>query len=152
VKEPELTFSSVPPLDEADILSLIVFNMPINELGEGQQVSLTERATALAGGYLASGLTRGISDALKLDEFEITTGEQGAGPSLTVGQQVGDKTFVRLRQGFGAEQATEMILEYQISEFLRFQGSVAEVSGAMQRNAFRRIERGGVDLIFFFSY
>ena len=59
---------------------------------------------------------------------------------------------MRLRQGFGAEQATEMILEYQISEFLRFQGSVAETSGVVQRNAFRRIERGGLDLIFFFSY
>ena len=43
MKEPELSFSSNPPLDQADILSLIVFNQPINELGEGQQVSLAER-------------------------------------------------------------------------------------------------------------
>ena len=40
LKQPELSFSSNPPLDQADILSLIVFNTPINELGEGQQVSL----------------------------------------------------------------------------------------------------------------
>jgi autotransporter translocation and assembly factor TamB len=70
-KQPELSFSSNPPLDQADILSLIVFNQPINELGEGQQASLTERATALAGGYLATGLSRSISNALELDEFEI---------------------------------------------------------------------------------
>jgi autotransporter translocation and assembly factor TamB len=152
LKQPEVTFSSNPPLDEADILSLIVFNAPINELGEGQQVSLAERAAALAGGYLASGLTRSIADVLELDEFEIVAGDQGLGPSLTVGEQVGEKLFLRLRQGFGAEQATEMILEYQIADFLRFQGSVAETSGGAQRSAFRRIERGGLDLIFFFSY
>ena len=44
------------------------------------------------------------------------------------------------------------VVEYQITDFLRFQGSVAETSGGLQRSAFRRIERGGVDLIFFFSY
>ena len=71
LKQPELSFSSNPPLDQADILSLIVFNQPINELGEGQQLSLAERATALAGGYLATGLSRSISNALELDEFEI---------------------------------------------------------------------------------
>ena len=57
MRQPEMTFSSSPPLDQADILSLIVFNVPINELGEGQQVSLVERAGALAGGYLVSGLS-----------------------------------------------------------------------------------------------
>jgi autotransporter translocation and assembly factor TamB len=150
---PELTFTSNPPQDQADILSLIVFNMPINELGEGQQVSLVERAGALAGGYLVSGLTRSIADALELDEFEIQAqGEPGVGPTLSIGEQVGERLFFRVRQGFGAEQATEFILEYQIADFLRLQGSIAETAGGAQRTTFRRIERGGLDLIFFFSY
>jgi hypothetical protein len=152
MRMPELTFSSNPPQDQADILSLIVFNMPINELGEGQQISLVERAGALAGGYLVSGLTRSIADALELDEFEIQAQSEGTlGPTLSIGEQVGERLFFRIRQGFGAEQATEFILEYQIADFLRLQGSVAETGGT-QRTTFRRIERGGLDLIFFFSY
>ena len=150
-KQPELSFSSNPPLDQADILSLIVFNQPINELGEGQQVSLTERATALAGGYLATGLSRSISNALELDEFEIQAGEGGFGPTLSVGEQVGEHLFFRVRQGFGDAQATELILEYQLEEHLRIQANVAETSGT-QRVTFRRIERAGLDLLFFFSY
>ena len=151
--QPELSFSSNPPLDQADILSLIVFNMPINELGAGQQISLVERAGVLAGGYFVSGVTRSIADALELDEFEIQAqGERGLGPTLSIGEQVGERLFVRLRQGFGAGQATELILEYQIAEFLRLQGALAEASGGTQRVTFRRIERGGLDLIVFFSY
>ena len=153
MRMPELTFTSNPPLEQADILSLIVFNAPVNELGEGQQISLAQQATALAGGYLTSGLSRSIANALELDEFEIQAqGEQGTGPSLTVGEQVGEKLFFRIRQAFGEQQATEVILEYQIAEFLRLQASMAEVSGGTQRIQFRRIERGGLDLIFFFSY
>ncbi|MBI2187200.1 MAG: translocation/assembly module TamB domain-containing protein [Acidobacteria bacterium] len=154
LRQPELSFSSRPPLDQADILSLIVFNVPINQLGEGQQVSLAEYAGALAGGYLVSGLTRSIAEALELDEFEIQAeeSERGLTPTLSIGEQVGERLFFRIRQGFGAEEATEFILEYQIAEFLRLQGSVAETAGGTQRVTFRRIERGGLDLIFFFSY
>jgi autotransporter translocation and assembly factor TamB len=46
--------SSIPPLERADILSLIVFNQPINQLGEGQQLSLAEQARTLATGAVAS--------------------------------------------------------------------------------------------------
>jgi translocation and assembly module TamB len=153
MRQPELSFSSRPPLDQADILSLIVFNVPINQLGEGQQVSLAEYAGALAGGYLVSGLTRSIGEALELDEFEIQAeGARGLGPTLSIGEQVGERLFFRIRQGFGAQEATEFILEYQIAEFLRLQGAVAETTGGTQRVTFRRIERGGLDLIFFFSY
>jgi hypothetical protein len=70
---------------------------------------------------------------------------------VTIGQQVAKGAFVRLRQGFGAEQATEFILEYQLTSFLRLQGTVSDAS-TVQRNAFRRVERGGLDLIFFFNY
>jgi len=150
---PELSFRSSPPLEEADILSLIVFNQPINELGEGQQVSLAQRAGDLASGYLASGLARSIGSALNLNEFEIqAAGENGAGPTVMLGQQVGKNLFFRVRQGFGQAQATEFILEYQLRDYLRLQATAAETSGGTQRIQFRRVERGGLDLIFFFAY
>lgn len=151
-RAPELSFSSRPPLDEADILALIIFNQPVNELGEGQQVSLAQRAAALAGGYLASGLARSIGNALELDEFEIQAQGETGGPTVTIGEQVGQNLFFRVRQGFGGIQSTEFILEYQIKDYLRLAGTVAETSSTAQRLMFRRIERGGLDLIFFFSY
>ena len=151
LRRPELSFSSNPPLEEADILSLIIFNQPINELGEGEAASLADRAGALAAGYLTAGLARSVGQALNLDEFEIST-PVGEGPSLTIGQQVGRNLFFRLRQAFGSEQTTELILEYQIAEYLRLQATAAEGPLTTQRTQFRRVERGGLDLIFFFSY
>jgi autotransporter translocation and assembly factor TamB len=153
MRMPELSFSSNPPQNEGDILALIIFNQPLSQLGEGEQVSLAERAGALASGYLTSGLSRSIANALELDEFEIQAqGEGGGGPSITLGEQVGRNLFFRLRQAFGSGQTTELILEYQIADFLRAQGSVAEGSASQQRVQFRRVERAGLDLIFFFSF
>ena len=152
MRQPELSFYSRPPLDEADILALIVFNAPLNELGEGQQISLTQRAGALAGGYLASGLAQSIGNALELDQFEIEAQGAAGGPTVTIGEQVGERLFFRIRQGFGEAEGTEFILEYQIADYLRAQATIAETPSGTQRTMFRRIERGGLDLIFFFSY
>jgi autotransporter translocation and assembly factor TamB len=155
VRAPQLELSSTPPLDESDILSLIVFNRPVNELGTGERTSLATTAGGIAGGFLAAPLGESIGRALDLDLFEITTtteaGELGAG--VTVGQQIGDRTFFKLRQEFGDRSVTEFQLEYQLSRFLRFQGSAApETSGSANRIGQRRIEKYGIDLIFFFSY
>jgi hypothetical protein len=45
------------------------------------------------------------------------------------------------------------MLEYQLARFLRLQATAApETVAAGNRLNQRRIERGGLDLIFFFSY
>ena len=151
---PELSFSSNPPLDQADILSLIVFNQPINELGEGQQV--VAGAARRGAGRRLPDVRPGAVDRQRARARRVRDpggrARTAAGPSLTVGEQVGEKLFVRVRQGFGDAQATEFILEYQLADYLRLQATVAEIAGGTQRVAFRRVERGGLDLIFFFSY
>ncbi|MDQ3348199.1 MAG: translocation/assembly module TamB domain-containing protein [Acidobacteriota bacterium] len=152
---PQLELTSNPPLEESDILALIVFNRPVNELGTGERSSLAATAGGIATGFIAAPLGESIGRALDLDLFEITTttesGELGAG--LTLGQQLGERAFFRLRQQFGAQSTTEVELEYQLARFLRAQASAApETSGAGNRINQRRVERAGIDLIFFFSY
>ncbi len=154
-REPELTLSSTPPLDEADILSLIVFNAPINSLGTDERVALAQRAGAIASGFVTAPLAESIGRALDVDLFEIeTTGEAaGFGAAVTLGQQLSEELFVRFRQNFGPQEASEFIVEYQLAAFLRFQGSVAPGGGVKANRAIvRRVERGAGDLIFFFSY
>jgi translocation and assembly module TamB len=154
-KAPQLELTSTPPLEESDILALIVFNRPINELGTGERASLAATAGGIATGFIAAPLGESIGRALDLDLFEIstTTDDGDLGASLTVGQQVADKAFFKLRQQFGERTITEFLIEYQLARFLRLQTTAApETSGSANRIGQRRVERAGVDLIFFFSY
>jgi translocation and assembly module TamB len=153
MRSPELTLSSQPPLDQTDILSLIVFNQPANRLGQGQATNLTERAASLAGGFVASPLSSTLGRALNLDIFEINpSDDEGQGPSVTVGQQVGSRLFLRFRQLFGNRDASQVQLEYQLTDILRLQASVAEGQTSAQRSLTQRVERGGIDLVVYFSY
>ena len=155
-RAPQIALSSDPPLDEADILSLIVFNRSVNELGTGERTSLAETAGGIASGFVASSLGRSIGKALDVDLFEITTSDEATGETaggLTLGKQVSDKAFVRFRQQFGQRSFTEFMLEYQLAKFLRLETRIApETSGVANRLTQHRVERVGLDLIFFFSY
>jgi translocation and assembly module TamB len=155
VKAPELQLSSEPPLEESDILALIIFNRPINELGTGERASLAATAGGIATGFLAQPLGESIGRALDLDLFEITTTTEGGdlGAGLTVGQQIGDRVFFKLRQTFGERTTSEFMIEYQLTDFLRLQATGApETTGSANRIGQHRIERAGIDMIFFFSY
>ena len=151
-KQPDIILSSVPPLEQADILSLIVFNQPINQLGAGEQLSLAQRAQALATGAVANQLARSIGNALNLDIFEITTSpDSGADAALTIGQQVGQNLYVKVQQGIGDQSQTNFILEYELTDWLRLQTNVLEGSSTQQQ-LFQRVQGSGVNLLFFFSY
>ena len=152
LQNPEIDLSSVPPLEQADILSLIVFNQPINQLGEGQQTALLARAQSLATGAVGNALAQSIGNALNLDTFEISAGSEGGlGAELTVGQQVGQNLYVKVQQGLGDQSQTNFVLEYELAPWLRLQTNVLQGS-ATEQQLFQRMQGSGVDLLFFFSY
>ena len=152
MRSPSLVLSSRPPLEEADILSLILFNQPVNRLGTDQRDALGERALGLASGFVVSPISDTLEHALDIDLFELEAVTEGGGPAITLGEQVGERLFVRFRQSFGALDTSEFQLEYQLSDFLRLQGSFAEGKGRADRTLIRRVERTGIDLVVFFSY
>lgn len=149
-RNPELAVSSSPMLDEADILSLIVFNQPINQLAEAQRLNLAERAAALAAGYLTTPLANSIARALDLDLFEIRPGDDLSPTSVMVGQQIGSRLFVAFREEFGAEDRSQLSLEVRINRFLRLVTSMAQ--GAQRSHRSQRVEANGTDLIFVIDY
>ena len=152
LRRPELTLSSVPPLDPSDILALIVFNQPLNELGANAQQSVTRRAGELAAGAVTGQLTNSIASSLKLDQFEVNLSPGGgSAANLTIGQQVSGNLYVRVQQGLGQRSQTNVILEYEFAKWLRLQTNAQEGASAQQQ-LFQRIQSTGADLVFTFAF
>jgi translocation and assembly module TamB len=152
LKQPQLILTSIPPLDQSDILSLIVFNQPINQLGEGQQVALTQRAEQLAAGALVGTLAGSLGKALNLTEFNIQTApESGVTAQLTAGQQVSPNLYAKIERGFGDVNTTNVVLEYELAKWLRLRTNWLQGSSA-QSSLFQHTQDSGVDLLFFFTH
>ncbi|PYR61811.1 MAG: hypothetical protein DMF91_08700, partial [Acidobacteria bacterium] len=152
LQQPAIELTSTPSLEQAEILSLIVFNESINQIGEGQQISLAQRAAGMAAGALATEIAQSIGEALNLNLFEIQVApDSGATAQLTVGQQVGQNLFVKVQQDLGDQSSTNFIFEYQLKNWLRLQSNFLQGTST-QQSLFRRAQGSGADLIFFFSY
>ena len=129
-----------------------MFNQNLNELGEGQQTSLVARAQSMATGAVANQIAKSLGNALNLNEFEINMApERGGGPEVTIGQQVGPNLYVKVEQGIGDASQTNIIVEYELTKWLRLRTNVLQGS-TTQTQLFQRMEGSGVDLLFFFSY
>lgn len=149
-QQPRLALSSTPALDEADILALIVFNRPLDDLGSGEQVSLARRAGELVGGRLTGGLATTLRDAIGVDQFEIDA-FAASGPNVTLGNRLGERIYVRIRQQLGGQDVSQILLEYELLQNLRLQTSMTP-GGRTTRSPGQRIERTGIDLLYFFYY
>jgi translocation and assembly module TamB len=150
--QPEIVLESTPPLEQADILALIIFNQPVNQLGMGQQASLASTAQQMATGAVAGQLAQSVAGALNLDTFEINTAPDNGGPaSVTVGQQLGQNLYVKVQQGIGDLSQTNFLIEYELTKWLRLRTNMLQGSSTQQQ-LFQRMQGSGVDLLFFFSY
>lgn len=155
LSDPELVLGSNLPLDEADILSMIIFNRPVNQLGDAQRADLIGAAATLAGGFVTAPIAQRLSKALDLDlvELETVTFGQSVSPRIRIGEQIGSRLFVQFAQQFGPQSISELTGEYQLARFLRLQANTAQGPGSRaQRSLLQRTERFGLDLIFFFNY
>ncbi len=150
LRRPRLALSSEPSLDEGDVLALIVFNQPINQLGEAEQVDLLERAGSLAAGTIATSLSDSLGRALDVDLFEIRAPGSGETGELNVGRQVNDRFFIGFQQQFAGGEASRLSFEYQLTDALRILTSVAQ--GVERAKRSRNQDTAGIDLIYLLRY
>jgi hypothetical protein len=145
--QPEINLSSDPPLDQGDVLSLIVFNQTMNELPGSERVSLAARAGALAAGAIATPISDSVARALDLDLFEIRPSDTaGGGASVRVGRQVSDRLFLGFSQDFGREDVSQLSFEYRLNQIISVVTTIAHGSGVESTR--RRAQEAGIDLIF----
>jgi translocation and assembly module TamB len=87
--QPSLTFKSEPDLEQADILSVLLFGKPTSQLSGGERTDLKSRASEVATGFAASQVSQQVSQALGLEEMGIELKQSGSG--VGVGSYLGQR-------------------------------------------------------------
>ncbi len=152
-RKPELTLTSTPPLDEADILSLIVFNSSANQLLSEQRYELGVRAAALASGFVTTPILNSVSRAFGFDTLGIDPlADPGGAARITASRQFGTRLFATYVRQLGNRGFNEVLIEYELSRAFRVKGSLSDAALSTRQNLYERVEHFGLDFLFFFSY
>jgi translocation and assembly module TamB len=124
--KPTLTLSSEPPLDQADVLAVVLFGKPTNALGRSETAGLQQQALEISTGYVAPDLRESVMNSLGLDVFDVEIPQDDTTPGrVSVGRYVTGDVFVSLAQEFGAQQAEVVSLEYSLTRRISIRGSTS---------------------------
>lgn len=119
--EPDITFSSDPPLPEDEVLSHVLFNRATQNLSPFQAAQLAAAAAELAG-QGGNGLLSQIRQSLGFDDFDIIMDEEGQA-AVRAGRYLGEDVYVDVQTGANGDSRIE--LTYEINERVTARGSVA---------------------------
>ncbi|MGH7769641.1 MAG: translocation/assembly module TamB domain-containing protein [Candidatus Binatia bacterium] len=122
-KEPTLNLRSEPPLEQADILSVLLFGKPAGELNEGQQNVLQAQAIQATASFVASGLRNSVARKLGVDSLDVMVGTAGTPGKVAVGKYVKENVYVSAAQQLGGEKQQEYSVEYHITPNWQLKGS-----------------------------
>jgi translocation and assembly module TamB len=115
-EEPSLDLRSDPPLEQADILAVLLFGKPASALGKGEQADLQQQAMSLTSGYAAATIGRSVSDALGLDDLGIDLSDVDfSGGQVGFGRNLSRKTRISATQSVGGKRGQEAAIDYEIA-------------------------------------
>src|SRR5215470_6194596 len=87
-RQPQVTFSSTPELDQSDILSLLILGKTMDRLTSSEQSSLSSQLEGAAGSLVAGKLQEAIGGALDLDTLSISPDDSAGAVGVSVGKYV----------------------------------------------------------------
>jgi translocation and assembly module TamB len=123
--KPRLALSSEPPLDQADVLSVLLFGKPSRELGRSDGMRLQQNAVALASGYVMPELQASVMDTLGLSSLEVAMPDGTEPGRVGVGRYVTSDIFVSVAQEFGARTGEVLSVEYGLTPRISVRGSTS---------------------------
>jgi len=121
--EPSVHLSSQPPLNQADLLSTIVFGRPSHELSGAQQEYLSAQALALLGLRGSQELRRFLGPELAPDVVTVHDSRQ-FGSSLEAGKFIGEDLYLRYRKNLGEDGGQNVGVEYRLSPHFSVESQV----------------------------
>ncbi|MBI5625418.1 MAG: translocation/assembly module TamB domain-containing protein [Elusimicrobia bacterium] len=124
-RKPRLALSSEPPMEERDIVSLLVAGRPFEKAEPGKRTeddAARSAAEQLLASYAARGVRETILSPLELDVFQVRL-KGGRAAELRVGRYLTKDLFMIYEQTTGSSAQTRLKAEYAISPNWSVEGS-----------------------------
>jgi len=137
---PELALSSVPPMDQTAVISIMLVGSPVGAGQSKREEAGVQRQTLnLVVGLATGQIARLLASDLPVDVFRVEAGERGrAGARITVGKRLTRDLTVVYAADLGAEEGeneNEVRVQYRLTRLLQVETYVGDAG------------QGGVDLL-----
>lgn len=123
-KLPKISLSSEPEaLEQADIVSLIVFGRTTDKLTGSEQGSLANKAQNAAVGAAAGAAASAVGEQIGLDSVEVEVGDDPSQTKIGTGKYITQDIFLSYERQLGKEGGNTVGVEYSLNRRLKLKGS-----------------------------
>jgi translocation and assembly module TamB len=109
ISQPEITFSSVPPLPQEEVLAHLLFGRNLTSLSPLQAVELANAVATLAG-RAGDGLIGRLRRSFGLDDVDFASGNDGS-TAVRLGRYVSDNLYTDVTVGSDGETQLNLNLD-----------------------------------------
>lgn len=154
VSQPKLTFSSIPAMNQVDVLSYLLFDHPAGDLNSKERVQLQDRASSFLGSQASTVLKQvfgdspyapdslkyrsstGRSDRSSLSGSTSTVGssDKGEGGVVEIGKHITPDLYVNYGKGVLGENGNQVQIEYRLNRHLSVQTEIGGTSTGTQQS------------------
>ncbi|MGH8658243.1 MAG: translocation/assembly module TamB domain-containing protein [Gammaproteobacteria bacterium] len=114
--KPSLRLQSDPPLDQADILAVLLFGKPASALEQGEKLDLQRNALAITSGYAAATIGKSVTRALGLERLGVNLEDLDfSGGRLGLSRYITPKARLSFSQDLVGKEGEQISIEYQLS-------------------------------------
>jgi hypothetical protein len=129
MKDPLIELTSDPQLSESDIMSLLVFGRPMNELSSSQSGLLQQRTAEILMMYGAIKLQEQMSQQMGVDIITIQQSTRKPDESaLVVGKYLNNRTLLKYEQNLENSGTYLINLEYSLTKRIKFETFIDQAS------------------------
>lgn len=123
LEKPELTLTSVPDLPEGDIMAMILFGKPLEDLNEGQGSILKDRTADVLITMGAAKLQQSLAGQGGIDIVSVRSarGEADQGTALVVGTYITPDLLVSYEQALKEKSTSYIVLEYMLTRYVKLE-------------------------------
>lgn len=134
---PKLNLYSAPSMPDEDILSVLIFNKPVGDLGSQDGFTLLRIANSLRGDGTSdvTKMTDKLQESLGLTNLELQLTNNA--PSIVAGKQLSSKFYIGYGYGL-LDAAQSLILRYNLSKAWSIKADLGADSGADLRYQLER--------------
>jgi|GEM_PF-1678827 len=126
-KEPNISLTSTPSLPSSDIMALVLFGKPADQLSALESLQAAQALASLGGigPFGGAGVTGTLRQATGLDLLNFDLDPEKGGGSLTVGKYVAEGLFVSATQDAQGDNGSVRV-EYEITDNITVETDVKQ--------------------------
>lgn len=148
LSQPKLLMSSIPSMNQVDILSYLVYGRPATQLNAKENQGLQQNAAFFFGSEASREFKKLLGDhPLVPDVLQIGSSQRGGGGVVEIGKYLTPDLYVTYEKGLTGAQGDKVQLEYRIDRSWSIQSQFGLNQPSSPQTSLPERNQSGVDIL-----